>query len=121
MKRIFILAACMTLIVSAAAEARIKIKGRGAAMNFDPASIPANFQATFDMMSKKCIKCHTMERTVIAVQTGRAPITGQPFNKQAVKAYGIKMLRKPNSDMNKQEIRDVVILLNYFLDENAKL
>jgi hypothetical protein len=61
-----------------------------------------------------------MERTVIAIQTGRAPITGQPFEKQAVKAYGIKMLRKPDSNMNKQEIRDVVMLLNFLLDENAK-
>jgi uncharacterized membrane protein len=120
MKRIFVLAALITLTVTAAADARIKVKGRGAAMNFDANSIPANFQATNEMMSKKCVKCHTMERTVIAIQTGRAPITGQPFDKQAVKAYGIKMLRKPNSDMNKQEIRDIVMLLNFFLDENAK-
>ena len=46
-----------------------------------------------------------MERTVVAVQTGRAPITGQIFDRQAIKAYGIKMLRKPNSDMNKQDIQ----------------
>jgi hypothetical protein len=61
-----------------------------------------------------------MERTVIAIQTGRAPITGQPFNKQAVKAYGIKMLRKPNSNMDKKQIRDIVVFLNFLLDENAK-
>jgi hypothetical protein len=61
-----------------------------------------------------------MERTVIAVVTGRAPITGQPFDRQAVKAYGIKMLRKPDSNMNKQEIRDVVMLLNFLLGESAK-
>lgn len=120
MKKILLFAALVTLVVSSTADARIKVKGRGANMNFDPASIPANYQATFEMMTKKCIKCHTMERTVISIQTGRAPITGQPFDKQAVKAYGIKMLRKPNSDMNKQEIRDIVMLLNFFLDENAK-
>ena len=57
---------------------------------------------------------------MIAIQTGRAPITGQPFNRQAVKAYGIKMLRKPSSDMNKKEIRDIVVFLNYLLDENTK-
>jgi hypothetical protein len=61
-----------------------------------------------------------MERTVVSIQTGRAPITGQLFNKQSVSAYGIKMLRKPNSNTNKQEIRDIVLLLNYLLDENAK-
>jgi uncharacterized membrane protein len=120
MKRILLLAALATIALSAGAEARIKTKGRGAAMNFDTAGIPPQYQATFEMMTRKCSKCHTMERTVIAVKTGRAPITGQTFDKQAVKAYGIKMLRKPNSDMNKQEIRDTVILLNYLLDENAK-
>lgn len=120
MKRIFMLAALITLITVSLADARIKVKGRGDKMNFDPESIDANFRPSFDLMTKKCVKCHTMERTVISIQTGRAPITGQPFNKQAVKAYGIKMLRKPNSEMNKQEIRDIVLLLNNLLDENAK-
>jgi hypothetical protein len=118
MKKIFLLTALITIALAGASEARIKVKGRGAAMNFDPASIPPQYQASFEMMTKKCSKCHNMERTVVAVQTGRAPITGQIFDRQAVKAYGIKMLRKPNSDMNKQEIRDVVILLNYIMEEN---
>lgn len=120
MKRIFLLTALITLSIAAVADARIKVKGRGAAMNFDAASLTPQYQATFEMMTKKCSKCHTMERTVVAVQTGRAPITGQIFDRQAVKAYGIKMLRKPNSDMNKQEIRDVVVLMNYIMEENKK-
>lgn len=119
MKRICMLIALITLISISVSEARIKVTGRGAKMNFSPDGIPEMYKPSFDLMLVKCVKCHTMERTVISIQTGRAPITGQPFNKQAVKAYGIKMLRKPNSEMNKKEIRDVVILLNYFLDENA--
>lgn len=120
MKPIFLLAALITLTTFSLADARVKVKGRGARMNFDPDSIQANYRPSFDLMNAKCIKCHTLERVVIAVQTGRAPITGQPFNKQAVKAYGIKMLRKPNSNMNKKEIRDIVIFMNYLLDENLK-
>lgn len=120
MKRIFLLTALITLAIAAVADARVKVKGRGAAMNFDTSSIPAQHQAAFEMMTKKCTKCHTMERTVVAVQTGRAPITGQLFDRQAIKAYGIKMLRKPNSDMSKQEIREVVILLNYIMEENTR-
>lgn len=120
MRKLLLLAALITVVIASNADARVKIKGRGAAMNFDPASLPSNLQASLAMISKKCVKCHTMERTVIAVQTGRAPITGQTFDKQAVKAYGIKMLRKPNSDMNKQDIREAVVLLNYILDENSK-
>jgi hypothetical protein len=120
MRKLIVLVALFTLVVVSVADARIRVKGRGAKMNFDPDSIPAQYKAQFDLMSRKCVKCHTMERTVIAVQTGRAPITGQPFERQAVKAYGIKMLRKPDSNMNKQEIRDVVILLNFLIDENTK-
>ena len=120
MKRLMLFVAIITLMTASLADARVKVKGRGEKMNFDPDSVAISYKPTFDLMSRKCIKCHTMERTVISVQTGRAPITGQPFNKQAVKAYGIKMLRKPNSDMNKQEIRDIVLFLNHLLDENAK-
>lgn len=119
MKRYLIWAVLLILSVYSIADARVKVTGRGARMNFSPDSIPGKYKEAFDLMSKKCVKCHTMERTVIAIQTGRAPITGQPFNRQAVKAYGIKMLHKPNSEMNRKEIRDVVILLNYLLIENA--
>ena len=120
MKSYIILAVILTLSVCSIADARVKISGRGAKMNFSADSIAEMYKPSFELLQAKCVKCHTMERTVIAVQTGRAPITGQPFNKQAVKAYGIKMLRKPNSDMNKKEIRDLVVFLKYLLDENAK-
>ncbi|MGD0585747.1 MAG: cytochrome C [Oryzomonas sp.] len=120
MRKLIVPVALFILVIASFADARIKVKGRGDKMNFDPDSIPAQYKASYDLMTRKCIKCHTMERTVIAVLTGRAPITGQPFDRQAVKAYGIKMLRKPDSNMNKQEIRDVVMLLNFLLDENAK-
>lgn len=120
MKRYVTLAVVLALSAYSVVEARVKVTGRGAKMNFSSDSIAEMYKPSLELMKVKCIKCHTMERTVIAIQTGRAPITGQPFNKQAVKAYGIKMLRKPNSDMNKKEIRDLVVFLNYLIDENAK-
>ena len=120
MRKIYVMAFLLTLVTFSIADARIKVKGRGSNLNFDLDSIPSNFKASYDLMSKKCTRCHTMEMIVIAVQTGKAPVTGQPFDKHAVKAYGIKMLRKSNTDMNMQEIRNVVKLLNFLLDENAK-
>ena len=120
MKKFVTFVMILSLFAVSTAEARVKVTGRGEKMNFSADGIPEMLRESFDLMQTKCIKCHTMERTVISIQTGRAPITGQPFNKQAVKAYGIKMLRKPNSDMNKKEIRDVVVLLNYLLEENSK-
>jgi hypothetical protein len=61
-----------------------------------------------------------MERTVQAIRDGVAPITGQPFDRAATRAYGIKMLRKPDSNMNKQEVKVCVDLMNYLLDEASK-
>lgn len=102
------------------AHAAINAVGKGDKMNFDPAQIPADMKGAFEVMKVKCIQCHTQERTVIAIQSGIAPVTGQPFDKQATKAYGIKMLRKPKSNMSREEVKQVVNLMNYLIDEAAK-
>ncbi len=101
-------------------HAKIKSVGKGDKMNFDPSQIPADLKPAFEIMKVKCVQCHTQERTVIAIQTGIAPVTGQPFDKQATKAYGIKMLRKPKSNMSREEVKKVVDLMNFLIDEAAK-
>lgn len=100
-----------------AANAALKVVGKGAAMHLDPSGFPAAQKANYDVVRAKCVKCHTLERTIVAVQTGVAPISGQPFDRSATKAYGVKMLRKPDSNMNKAEVRQAVDLLNYLLVE----
>lgn len=100
--------------------ARIHSVGKGDKMNFNPGQIPADLKPAFEIMKVKCIQCHTMERTVIAIQTGIAPVTGQPFDRQATKAYGIKMLRKPKSNMSREEVKKVVALMNYLIEVAAK-
>ena len=113
--------ACMLLCLAAgAADARVKSVGRGETLNFDPRGIPPRFFEAFGVMKVKCIQCHTMERTVVAIQTGVAPITGQLFDKQATKAYAIKMMRKPKSNMSREEIKQVYQLMNYLIDEQNK-
>ena len=77
-------------------------------------------KASYEIMRVKCVKCHTLERTIVAIQTGIAPITGQLFDRSATKAYGVKMLRKPDSNMNKQEVKATVELMNYLLGEAEK-
>jgi hypothetical protein len=108
------------MLFSVPCYAGVKTVGKGDTLNFDPSSIPASMRQNFEIMRVRCIKCHTMERTVVAITTGVAPITGQPFDRAATRAYGIKMLRKPDSNMNKQEVKAVVDLMNYLLDEAAK-
>jgi hypothetical protein len=118
--KILFVSSLVVAALSVQADARINAIGKGDKMNFDPAQIPADLKPAFEVMKVKCIQCHTMERTVISIQTGIAPVTGQPFDKQATKAYGIKMLRKPKSNMNRDEVRQVVNLMNYLIDEAAK-
>jgi len=86
MRRFLFHAAILLLIGTSLAEARIKVVGRGYQMNFDPASIPAHLQPSYDLMSRKCVLCLTMERAVIAVQRGRATITGLPLDMQVLQA-----------------------------------
>lgn len=119
MTRIALIALAVCLL-SSAAHAGLKVVGKGDSMRLDPADFPPPMKANYEIMRVKCIKCHTLERTVVAIQTGVAPISGQPFDRNATKAYGIKMLRKPDSNMNKQEVKAVVELMNYLLDVVAK-
>ncbi len=115
MKKI-LFAALLLCMCSTASHAALKVIGKGDNMRLDPSGFPPNMKAAYEIMRVKCIKCHTLERTVVALQTGIAPISGQPFDRNATKAYGIKMLRKPDSNMNKQEVKAVVELMNYLLD-----
>lgn len=113
-------AAALAAAAGPVAAANLKTVGSGDAMNFDPSGFPADMKAKFEVMRVKCVKCHTMERTIVAIKTGVAPISGQPFDKSATKAYGVKMLRKPDSDMSKEQVKAVVELMNYLLDETER-
>jgi hypothetical protein len=116
----FVLFMLIVLLSSTAVHAKIRTVGKGDRMNFDPATIPANLKPAFDIMSTKCKQCHSLERVVVAVTSGVAPVTGQPFDKQATKSYGIKMLRKPKSNMTREEIKQTIALMNFLLDEAAR-
>lgn len=119
MTRLF-LSAILTLVVSSPAYAGLNTVGSGEAMRLDASGFPADMKARYEIMAFRCVKCHSMERAIIAIKSGIAPISGQPFDKNSTKAYGIKMLRKPDSNMSKEEVKAVVELLNYLLDEVSR-
>ncbi len=110
----------LLVCVGTPALAGLRVIGSGDSMRLDPSPFPPNMRANYDVMKVRCIKCHTLERTIVAIRTGIAPISGQPFDRTATKAYGIKMLRKPDSNMNKQEVKATVDLMNWMLDQVAK-
>ena len=110
----------LSLMLNTPASAAIKTIGSHDTLSIDSSGFPADMKAKYNIMKVKCIKCHTLERAVIALQTGIAPISGQIFDRTATKAYGIKMMRKPDSNMSKEETSAVVQLLNFLLDEAAR-
>lgn len=107
-------------LFAGSAHARLKVIGKGAKMEFDPAGFPPKMKEAYALMRVKCTKCHTLERAVVAITTGIAPISNGVFDRTATKAYGIKMLRKPDSNMSKHDVHVVIDLLNYMLDQAAK-
>lgn len=117
----YILTILIVLSTYSNVDARIKVIGNGEQMNFDPESIPPNLKASYDIMNQVCTNCHSMRKIVVSVQTGKGTDTRQTFDKQAAKAYCIKMLRKKDAViMTKSDIKSVYQLLNYLLDENAR-
>jgi hypothetical protein len=98
-----------------AANAALKVMGRDEGMRLDTSSFPPAMKANYEIFKVKCTKCHSLERTIVAIQTGIAPISGQPFDRNAARAYGAKMLKKPDSGMTKTDVKATVDLMDYLL------
>lgn len=87
----------LTALTLSQADAKAPVVGRGGSIIFDPDFIPNHFKNSCLTMNSTCVRCHNMERIVTSVQTGRAQVTGQPFDKQLIKAHVIKLSRTPNA------------------------
>ncbi len=59
-------------------------------------------------------------RTVEAIFTGTAPISRTPFAKQAAKHYGVKMMRMPNSGIDKAQAKEMVVLMYFLIDQSGR-
>lgn len=118
MKKVFMVLA--PLFFATVALAGLKVVGEGDHRKFDPSDFPPDMKERYAMAEIKCANknsnCHAFGRTVDAVMTGSGPVSKLPFDKEAAKAYGVKMMRKPDSGMDKKEAKAVVELLYYLLD-----
>ncbi|RMG93847.1 MAG: cytochrome C, partial [Candidatus Dadabacteria bacterium] len=108
-------------LVPTAALAGLVVLGEGDARRFDPSGFPPDMQKRYALMEQKCNNpaqgCHALGRVVEAVTTGVAPVSGSTFDKKAAKMYGIKMMRKPDSGIDKADAKELVKLLYFLLDE----
>jgi hypothetical protein len=119
MTRLWI-AMTICLLSCATSHATLKVTGNGDRQRLDPSGFPPDMQSAYQLMEHKCVKCHTLERTVTALKTGIAPISGLEFDKKSATAYGVKMMRKPDAGMSAQEAKAIVNLLIYLIDEEAR-
>jgi hypothetical protein len=117
--RTLFLCCALLIITTLPSAAALKVIGKGNQMQIDVSSYPSKMKERYLIMKVKCVQCHTMERTIVALQTGVAPISGQLFDKSAAKAYGIKMMRKPDARMTREDVKEIVELL-YFLQVEAE-
>ena len=106
----------------APAFAGLSVLGQGDNRTFDPSGFPPEMQQSFRVMDVKCAvaDCHGMGRTVEAITTGIAPISNTPFDKDAAKKYGVKMMRMPNSGLDKAEAKEMVELMYFLIDTAGK-
>jgi hypothetical protein len=100
--------------------AALKVTGSGDKLQLDASRFPQSMKSAYQLMQKKCTSCHTLERVVIALQTGMTPTTMLEFNKKTAKAHCDKMVRKPNADISQQDAKTITELLYYLIDESAK-
>jgi len=104
------------LLVSAVAHAQLKIVGQANGVGVDTAGFPPQMREAYELMTVKCTKCHSIERVIIAVQTGICPISKEVFSKKTTEHVVARMFVKPDSNLTKSEAREIMTLLNYLLD-----
>lgn len=110
---------CLTVTTSSLANV-IKTVGSGTDINFDPAIVSLEHQKSYQIMTRKCATCHGMDRIVLSVLTGKAQVTKQPFDREQAAGYGIRLMRMHDTGLKREEIRDVIRLLQWLIDEKNK-
>ena len=110
-------ALCTPLVVSAdTAASPFKWHGEGEAVQMDTANFTDEQRKRYEVFDAKCSRCHTLKRPVQAVETGLSPISNKPFQRKHIKKYVVKMMRKPNSQIEKKEAREIILFLQSLSD-----
>jgi len=121
MRSLLTIISLLYIAVAAPSQASIlKTVGSGTGVNFDPDIISQEHQKSYQIMTQKCTTCHGMDRIVLTVLSGKAQVTKQPFDREQAAGYGIRLMRMHNTGLKREEIRDVIRLLQWLIDEKNK-
>lgn len=105
------IAAVLSLVLSTAGAARAALKttNKGAALVRD--QFPEDQRAGFDRFVSKCGTCHELSRPIGALVTGLTPLTAAPFDRDGIKKYVVRMARKPNSGIDRDDAKLIIEFL----------
>jgi hypothetical protein len=95
------------------AQAKLLTKGKGKHRVLVREQFSPVQQRRFDLFASRCTRCHNMARSIEALETGMAPITGSKFEEVEIGRYVIKMMRKSKSGISKGDAEELIQFLRY--------
>ena len=111
------MAICAPLVFAAdTAASPFKWHCEGEAAQLDLTHFTEGQRKQYEVFGAKCGRCHTLKRPIHAVETGLSPISNKPFERKHIKKYVVKMMRKPNSQIEKAEAREIILFLQSLSD-----
>lgn len=105
--------ALLVSLVASVAAADLRTEGRGRSQTLVREQFPAEEQSRYDLFAERCTQCHVMARPIAALTTGITPVTGGDFDEQGIRRYVVRMMRKPNSGIDRGDAREIVLFLNF--------
>jgi hypothetical protein len=95
------------------ALAELKTSGKGKDQRLVTDDFPADQKERNTLFEARCGKCHELSRPISAVLTGRSPLSDSVFDGDLLKGYVLKMMRKANSGIEKDDARELIVFLLY--------
>lgn len=93
--------------------AELKTTGSGKDRALDAAQFGGKHADQYKLFVSRCSKCHEVNRTLTALETGVGPITGNKFDRDGMKSYVVSLMRKPNSGLTKEEAPEILEFLSH--------
>ena len=89
----------------------LKVQGAGKKQLLIRDQFAPAIRTEYDLFATRCTKCHEMARPIAALKTGITPISGGTFEEKGIKEYVVKMMRKPNSGITKDDAKQIIDFL----------
>ena len=99
--------------MASTAIADLDTVGEGRRQRLVREQFPPEFRPRYDIFAQRCTKCHAMARPIRALNTGITPVTGGTFDEEGIRRYVVRMMRKPNSEIERADAREIILFLNF--------